>query len=485
MNCRKQCCGMAKRTLLLVSGLLILVSVISCPSVQAQSATAVPNAFFGASVFTSSFPLAGGMALGSYGKVGGIVGHWLEPTCDGGTDPNNACYTLSGLTGYVNKAKSQNLIVVYDFAIPGWQCGQASNTHCTTLPSNLTLVSNFATAIAKQYKGQIQYYETGNEVNNAANWTDTCAKLVLLHNTIYAAIKAVDPNAIVGAPNLAAYNGTQTGGGACVSSPAAAGNVSSTWLNNFLQTRDSNGHKPTVDTVGVHTYAAQVPTSLDGCDFTNNKLHCAGAPLLHLYNSFRTVMTNNGIASSVPLLVTEGGLNVDNESGICPSNVNNLTACLTNSQQVAYVGRWLAIGASTWSDGGGQLPSWYGYDVDWGTLNGTSGMNPQNASAYGQMESWLRGAVFQQQCHSGAPSTVFVCDFSNGAGQQAEIVFNDNNGSTASYRVPSWATTYQPLLGSAQAITGGSVTVGDTPIALTGTALALPLAPTGLTIRVQ
>src|SRR5439155_16844650 len=126
--------------------------------------------------------------------------------------------------------------------------------------------------------------------------------------------------------------------------------------------------------------------------------------------------------------------------------------------------------------GGGQLPSWYAYDIDWGTLNGSSGMNPQNATAYGQMEGWLTGAAFQQQCHSGTPSTVFVCDFTNGLGQPSEVIFNDNNGSTTTYTVPSWATTYQPLLGNAQAISGGNVTVGDTPILLEGLFIARDLS---------
>jgi hypothetical protein len=130
---------------------------------------------------------------------------------------------------------------------------------CTTLPTNLIPLSNFATALATRYKGKIEYYETGNEVNVSTMWTDTCANLVLANNTIYAAIQAADPTAVVGAPNMAAFNGSIGGGGACVSSPAAAGNSASIWLSNFLQTQDSNGHKPTVDTVGVHTCAAQPP----------------------------------------------------------------------------------------------------------------------------------------------------------------------------------------------------------------------------------
>jgi hypothetical protein len=93
-------------------------------------------------------------------------------------------------------------------------------------------------------------------------------------------------------------------------------------------------------------------------------------------------------------------------------------------------------------------------------------MNPQNASAYGQMESWIAGAVFAQQCQTGTPSTLYVCDFIATSGQQYEIVFNDNNGVTATYTTPSWATSFQPLLGTVQQIIGGTIAVGDTPILL-------------------
>lgn len=437
-------------------------------STQVGFTAPVPTTFFGVSV-TGSGPLKGGIAIGGSGKVGGLVAGWLEATCDGGTDPKNACYTWSGLTSFVNKAQANEAVIIYDFSIPGWMCGKpGAGTGCNTLPSDLSNLSNFATALATKYKGQIHYYETGNEVNNPPNWTDTCANLVLVHNTIYAAIKSVDPAAIVGAPNMAVYNGTFGGGGACVNSPAAAGNVASIWLTNFLNTKDRNGNYPTVDTVGVHTYASQIYTSLDGCNWTTYKLGCAAGPLLHIYNSFRAVMTSNGL-TSVPLLVSEGGFGIDDNSAPgnygCSTNPNALTACLSPAQQVAYIGRWLVLGASTWADGNGQLANWYGYDLNWGTLNGNYSMNPQNASAYGQMQSWLRGAIFSQQCQSGSSSTIYICDFTN-VGQQYEIVFNNSNGATSTYSVPTWAKRFRPLLGTAQPISGGTILVGDMPILL-------------------
>jgi hypothetical protein len=457
---------------------------------QFAPAQTVPDAFFGMSVsqLSTSFPLGGGIVLGTLGKLDGASWKYIEPTQDCGPDPDTPCYhwgstaPLNGLVGWATVAQANGYQLAYDFSgMPGWLCSQQNSSgECTALPSNLTAVSNFATALATKFNGQIKYYETYNEVNNPMNWSDTCPNLVLFHNTIYNAIKAADPNAIVGAPNVAT---TSIANSACASSPTPSGNPSdsSIWLRNFLATRDANGNLPRVDIVGAHMYGSfsyascgntsnppcYVPLRY-GCDWRVYKLHCAAQPLLNLYNAFRAVMNNNGLASE-PLLVTEGGFGNDAPPpGWCTvSSPYANTACLSPAQQSAYVGRWLVLTASTWADGSGQLPSWYEYDGSWGTLNGTNGMNPQSASAYGQMENWLAEAVFQQPCHTGTPRTVFVCDFLNGLGQPAEIVFNDDRGAAVGYTPPAWATSYQPLLtSSAQAITGGSVAVGDTPILL-------------------
>jgi len=452
--------------------------------------TALPDAFFGVGVNTlrSAFPLHGRMQPGTLGKLDGTSWRYIEPAKDCGPDPNTMCYQwgdgVSGLSGWVTFGQANGMQLVYDFdSMPAWMCPQNSSGDCTTLPTDLTWVSNFATAVATKFKGQINYYETYNEVDSLGEWTDTCSNLVLFHNTIYNAIKAVDPNALVGAPNVA----VQVTAGACASSPTPLGDPSdsSIWVQNFLQSKDSNGRLPKVDTIGVHTYGTfafpgcgsttnppcYVSTSY-GCDWSKNKLHCAAQPLLNLYNAFRAVMNNNGL-SSKQLLVTEGGFGPDvSPNGWCPSSSSYFnSSCLSPRQQVAYIGRWLALSASTWSDGSGQLPSWYSYDNNWGTLNGTNGMNPLNALAYGEMESWLKGAVFHQQCHTGTPSTVFVCDFLDGKGQQAQIVFNDNNGSTAQYTPPAWASSYQ-MLGGITGIISGSVKVGDTPIFVRGTGIS-------------
>jgi hypothetical protein len=447
------------------AALLFAVLIFTHSASPPPSPVTVPLQFFGMSWFNSTYPFAPGITLGVEGKSGhgGLAGQGqlidnIAATCANSTSPSDACYTWTDFDTFMNLAATNNWKVIFDWDImPMWMCPsqapQSTNPHCVTLP-NLTAVANIATAIATRYRGKIQYYETDNEANLAGEWQDTCANLVLLHNTERAAILAGDSGAKVGAPNVASGHLGLTGG--CTSGPAGDGIVNEwIFIQNFLQTQDINGHFPVVDAVGHHAYENQSPA-----------LNSVAGYFLTVYNNFRSTATAASIPTTTPILVTEGswGLSTPNPNCSAPANE---TGCLTSQQQIAYVGRWLVLGASTFSDGGGMWGSWYAYDIVWGTLNGTSGMNPLNAAAYAQMESWLTGATFASQCTTGTPSTVYICPYTAASGQNAEIIFNNQNGTAVNFSVPSWATFQQPLQGSNTAISGGIVTVNDTPILLT------------------
>jgi hypothetical protein len=368
------------------------------------------------------------------------------------------------MDSWVSRAQSSGYTLVYDFdSMPYWMCGNATDVRCTVLPTSLGYLSNFATALATRYRGEIRYYETYNEANVTTEWTGSCADLVLLHNTIRNAVKAADSAALVGAPNLSYGSGTACGG--------STGNE---WgfLSGFLAQHDINGNLPVSDTAGEHFYERAVPS-----------LPSVAGEFLTVYGNFRSAMTAAGIPTTAPLLTTEGSFGPASNSN-CSSPLN-ATACLSAQDQVAYIGRWLVLGASTWAEGAGMLPSWYAYDLNYGTLNGSSGMNPQNSSAYGQMESWLAGGSFSSMCTTGTPSTVYVCDFSV-AGANREIVFNDNAGASASYTPPGWALYQKPLLGTQSGISG-TVSVNNTPILLTptGSSSTGPNPPTGITATVE
>lgn len=437
--------------------------------------TSVPTAFFGMSVYASSYPLGSGITLGTEGKTWGQNAYNIDPACDGGGDPSNACYNWTQMDIWVDNATANGWTLIYDWdGMPLWMCpSQAGGTRCTTTP-NMTAVSHLATAIATRYRGKIKYYETYNEMNEGYEWTGTCTDLVLLHNNVRNAIKAADPDALVGAPNVTIGHAGLSGG--CTNSPNPNG-VLDEWIyvQNFLATADPNGNKPVVDTIGVHLYAS-----------TSAPLDSVAQYTLNRYADFRSTATGAGIPTTTPVLVTEGSWGEDNPNNNCSAPLNT-TGCLSAQDQIAYVGRYLVVLASTFSDGGGTLANWYDFDSTWGTLNGTNGMNPQNAPAYGQMEGWLTGATFSQQCLPSTPSTLFVCDYTVG-GEKREVVFNDNNGSTASYTPPGWAAYYKQLLGAQTSVTG-AITVGNTPILLTAlgteTSAGVPTPPRSLTATIR
>lgn len=441
--------------------------------------TTVPPAFFGMTQFHSTFPLGSGITLGTEGKSSGEYGYDIMPSCDGGGDPNNPCYVWTDMDTWVNTALANNWTLIYDFdAMPLWMCpGQAAPANgprCLgSVPVNMTALGHLATAIATRYKGKIKYYETYNEMNEPTDWTGSCANIVLWHNTVYNAVKVADPSAIVGAPNVASGHLGLSGG--CTSSPNPNGVVNE-WIfvQNFLATPDPNGNYARVDAIGHHAYGNTAVFSPG-----SSLLDTVAQYTLNIYNNFRATATAAGISTSTPILITEGSWGTDNPNPNCSAPLNE-TGCLSSPDQAAYIGRFLVLLASTWSDGGGTLANWYAFDASWGTLNGTSGMNAQNAAAYGQLEGWLAGATFSHQCQAGTPSTVVVCDFTV-AGENREIIFNNNNGLTASYNAPAWALYYTQLLGVRTPVSG-AITVGNTPILLLS---SLPSAPTALTAIIR
>ncbi len=137
-----------------------------CTTTSVPIGTQLPKTFFAVSDFGLSLPLTGGISLGTLGRIGGIIGFHIEPTCDGGSNQASSCYNWAPLDAWVNFAVSHELMLVYAHSVPGWQCGRLSTQTCTTLPSNLTFTANFAQALATRYAGKIKYHETLNEVNN-------------------------------------------------------------------------------------------------------------------------------------------------------------------------------------------------------------------------------------------------------------------------------------------------------------------------------
>jgi hypothetical protein len=100
------------------------------------------------------------------------------------------------------------------------------------MPRNLPAFRNYVKAVAKRYKGRIDAYEVWNEPS-AGFFTGTPAQMVTLTREVRAAVKSVDPRALVVAASSPVRRPTQR-----------------TWLNAYY----AAGAGRYVDVVNVHLY---------------------------------------------------------------------------------------------------------------------------------------------------------------------------------------------------------------------------------------
>lgn len=140
------------------------------------------------------------------------------------------------------KLKSNGVTdIVYSFqAVPQWACSCASGD---LPPTNMQNLTDFATAIARRAIAQgmaIRYYEVWNEPNSGNGyWHGTTAQMVTMAQTIYNAIKAVDPT----------YK---------VLTPAPQGN-STSWTEAFL----AAGGGQYADIMSFHGYTSGPPEVIE------------------------------------------------------------------------------------------------------------------------------------------------------------------------------------------------------------------------------
>jgi hypothetical protein len=422
--------------------------------------------------FSSYWP---NQPVGALGKLNGTTWKWVE-TCPGGPDPSNACYSWYGLDEEVTAAQQYGLTIIYSFeAVPSW-AGPAPNM----APSNWTYLSDFATALATRYKGKIQYYEEFNEPDSNGSWNDTYANLVTFGQTVYQSIKAVDPNALVGAPT-AAIQVYQP-----ATSPTTGASNFVAWMQGYFQ---AGGNKY-ADFAGWHPYACQIGKygcdSTIGCDKSSgDAIDCASNVIYNQYDQYRTMLNSVGL-TNIPLLDTEAGWSKDDGDGFCPTYTT--TACLQSVLlEPAYVSRFYIFIGSAGANGtpGVQTAYWYEWGTSgpfdnggWGTLNGSDGQNPAAGVAYGQVYSWLVGSTFTGRCT--AAGTVWSCPLTLAGGTPALLAWDSSLSCTAltcatsTYTAPSTFTNYSDLSGASYVTAGGSVQLSANPILLTSPGMFSP-----------
>ena len=445
---------------------LIIAALCFLPRAVAAQ-TAVQSTLFGMNVETPYSSFWPNQPVGALGKRNGTTWKWIE-TCNGGPDPSNSCYSWYGLDQEVAQAEATGLTIIYSFdGVPSW-AGPAANM----APSSWSYLSDFATAVATRYRGKIQFYEEYNEPDSNGEWNDTYANLVQYAQTVYQAIKAVDPNAQVGAP-VAAIQVYQPS-----TSPTTGASDFVGWMQGYFQA----GGNQYADFAGWHAYACQEGkygcNTTIGCDkASGNAMDCASGVIYNQYDQYRSMLSSVGLGN-VPLLDSEVGWSKDDGDGFCPNY--DTTACLPSLLlEPAYVSRVYIFMASAGANGtaGVQTAYWYSWGSSgtfdnggWGTLNGSDGQNPAAGIAYGQIYSWLAGSTFTARC--GVSGTVWSCPLTQANGTPALIVWDASQSCSASscttstYTVPAGYVNYLDLTGTAYDASSGTIQISAVPVML-------------------
>jgi hypothetical protein len=446
----------AIRILLILFGLSILLVMAGCgggsspaPSVSSTGPTpptpsgGVSSPYFG---MTAAFYEVGApyadmwptVSVGTLAKVNGTQWSAIEKS------PGNYDWTNLDNVVHMAEANGAHEIIYTFYGVPSFYNANnapCAQTGCAGPPSDLTssgspAFTNFVTALASRYKGQITEYELWNEGNRSGSWNGTTAQFVSLGENAYKTIKGIDPNAKVLSP-----------------SPNIASSFSS-----FIQSYLQSGGTSYSDGISWHGYhcADGVPPGavcMSGTSCDNNALDCAGAPLINQIQAVRQAAEAAGVGS-LPLYDTEGGWQQNQD-------LPDLT------DQVAYISRWYIIQASE----GIVTACWFGWGgsptdpTAWGTIfDAYTGQTTEAATAYQNAYNWLSGSTTNGAC-SPDSSNVWSCSLTFSNGNSGLVVWNGNETDTT-YVPATKYVQYEDVEGGGPVTfsPGSSVTIHERPL---------------------
>jgi hypothetical protein len=170
----------------------------------------VPKKYFGMHINClpcqgGNYPPVGRGLLRIWDATSGYVVVWSQMETSKGN------IRWDALDGYVNLAQSAGADVMFILGTPpAW----ASSNHgeggpygagCKAPPRNIQDWLDFVRAVVNRYKGRIKYYEYWNEVDHPLFFSGSVDDLFEMAKAGYGVIKGIDPDCIVGAPNITQY----------------------------------------------------------------------------------------------------------------------------------------------------------------------------------------------------------------------------------------------------------------------------------------
>ena len=419
-------------------------------------------------------------------------------SCSGGTASGSHCYYWTVLDNYAAAAKAHGLSFQWTMDnAPPWAVtnssgcysggnpgpGPSSITQCPGIIADTASFGAFMDALVTRYNvgssiGTINSYELGNETD----YTGTPSQFAAQWEEMVSHIKAINPSALI-----VAY-GQMDPDTSYAPNPCGATNqggqdncFDSIWA--AWKAINPNAH---IDALSIHGYphsatgngSLDLPEVLVGGPGTVPGEPCTSAgtpgylPCVKAAISRDSVTTYQG--GTPQIWDTEGSW------GTAGGSLNYGGQGATASQ-VAFLGRFMLL---AWS-GGMSAQEWYSWDNgSWGCI----GCQSADATAYSQVRSWMVGANMTGGCALNPGSTVvWTCPMTLASGKQALAVWNTSGASSFSISAGQW-TDFRDLSGGTSSIGSGttSVAIGVQPILLeTAGSTSAPAPPTGLNAIVQ
>ena len=374
--------------------------------------------------------------LGALGKCGLTSWTYIEQS--------RGVYDWSYLDACVTQAQAHGLSVYWTFdGTPMWStsntgtcaAGAIAGTYfCGALPTSMSDLTDFVTALVTRYKGQIVAYDLFNEPYNCCNGGIAAADLVTWSNAIIPIIRSIDPAAKITTPDF--YGPTS-----------------------YFTSYYGDGGPTNIDVVSLHGYPSaacfDVPEAIDA---TWGSTSNPALVTTNLY-AYLSVIQQYGL-QNLSFWDTEGSWGVD---PLVPTGTCGTGAALSSTQQAMYVARSLLL---HWSNNISRY-YWYAYTTV-GTLNNDSPIDQAGVNAagiaYAQMQNWMTGLFMTSRCTESG--TVWTCGFTLNS-YQAIAVWDMGtlgyNGSST-FNVPNGYVDYCDIAGTYHNGLGATITITGAPV---------------------